>query len=204
MHLLVISHKQSSVHGQESFKSFIRSFRSDLCPPIRGPVVLPFQYCRALSGVKMPPYHCILLSASFANLFSFVQEGEPEECGGGSYKYHHCQRPWHWCLVFLYQGAGPEGRGMNPGYQRTVAFVLILVTREALSLTAFGDGDYYAEVRGGESPYKLSCYEQDSVFWSWLYFQHVFRVHRINYATLAAPSSHFSGSIKPNLEILAI
>ena len=45
---------------------------------------------------------------------------------------------------------------MNPGHQRTVAFVLILVTREALSLTAFGDGDYYADVRGGESPYKLS------------------------------------------------
>ena len=41
---------------------------------------------------------------------------------------------------------------MNPGHQRTVTFVLILVTREALSLTAFGDGDYYADVRGGESP----------------------------------------------------
>jgi len=41
---------------------------------------------------------------------------------------------------------------MKPGHQRTVAFVLILVTRVALSLTAFGDGDYYADVRGGESP----------------------------------------------------
>jgi hypothetical protein len=50
----------------------------------------------------------------------------------------------------------------------------------------------------------FQCYEQDSVFWIWLYFQHVFRVLRVNYATLVALSSHFPGSIKPNLQILAI
>jgi hypothetical protein len=55
---------------------------------------------------------------------------------------------------------------MKPGYQRTVvAFVLILVTRQALSLTAFGDGDPYADVRGGESPVlNFQCDEQGSVF----------------------------------------
>ena len=34
MHLWVISHKKSPVRGQESFKTFIRSYRRDLCPPI--------------------------------------------------------------------------------------------------------------------------------------------------------------------------
>jgi len=157
MQFLVISHKQSSVHGQESFKTFIRSFRPDLCPPISSVDAIPSYLLFSTAGHRVG-LRCLHIIASFFQHLSRIcsllcrRESQRNVVGVLINTRHHCQRPWHWCLVFLYQGAGPEGGGMKPGHQLTVAFVLILVTRDALSLTAFGDGDYYADVRGGESP----------------------------------------------------
>lgn len=59
------------------YTQFIRSLGSTAAQQFsvsgRGSAILAFQLCGILSGVKMPPYHCCLLSASFANLFSFCR-----------------------------------------------------------------------------------------------------------------------------------
>ena len=78
---------------------------------------------------------------------------------------------------------------MKPGHQRTVVFVLILVTRQAISLTAFGEGDHYAFVRGGEYlSYSFLCCEQDTAFWRKLsLLQYVFSVPLMNDVTHVFP-----------------
>jgi len=106
MQFLVISRKQSSVHGQESFKTFIRSFRPDLCPPISSVDAIPSYLLFSTAGHRVG-LRCLHIITSFFQHLSRIcsllcrRESQRNVVGAPINTRHHWQRPWHWCLVFL-------------------------------------------------------------------------------------------------------